>query len=146
MRGGITDSDLTEILALCPRLYAAVGWNAAQAPDWETFRACCHPQAILAPLSAGAAATIAIEDFIGAMTAQRASGELVDFNEVELGRHVEAFGNVAGVRSSFAAVMNGVERRGVTFAQIVRHEGRWLILSAIWDNEAEDRPVPADLA
>jgi hypothetical protein len=146
MRGGITDNDLTEILALCPRLYAAVGWTAEQAPDWQTFRDCCHPQAILAPLSAGAAATIAIEDFVGAMNAQRSSGALTDFSEIELGRHVEAFGNVASVRSSFVAVMNGVERRGVTFAQIVRHEGRWLILSAIWDNEAEGRPVPADLA
>lgn len=146
MRGGITDNDLTEILALCPRLYAAVGWNPEQAPDWESFRACCHPQAILAPLSGGSAATIAIPDFVDAMTAQRASGDLVDFSEVELGRHVEAFGNVASVRSSFTAVMNGAERRGVTFAQIVRHEGRWLILSAIWDNEAEGRPVPADLA
>ncbi|MDT9599142.1 nuclear transport factor 2 family protein [Sphingosinicella rhizophila] len=146
MRGGITDQDLEEILALCPRLYAAVGWNADKAPDWETFRACCHSQAILAPLSAGAAATIAIEDFIAAMEAQRASGELEDFREDELGRHVEAFGNVASVRSAFVAAMNGAERRGVTFAQIVRHEGRWVILSAIWDNETDEIKLPADLA
>jgi len=146
MRGGISDHDLDEILALCPRLYEAVGWNTQKAPDWETFRACCHPQAILAPLSSGAVGTIAIEDFITGMTAQRASGELKDFSEVELGRHVEAFGNGASVRSAFVAVMNGAERRGVTFAQIVRHEGNWLILSAIWDNESDSVTVPADLA
>jgi hypothetical protein len=146
MRGGISDGDLDEILALCPRLYQAVGWDEHKAPDWDVFRACCHPQAILAPVSSGAASTIAIEDFITGMTAQRASGDLTDFSEVELGRHVEAFGNVASVRSAFVAVMNGEERRGVTFAQIVRHDGRWLILSAIWDNETDSNTVPADLA
>ncbi len=143
--GGITDKDLDDILALCPRLYEAVGWNPAKAPDWSTFRTCCHPQATLAALSSGAAMPIPIEAFITAMDEQRAAGALVDFSEDEIARHVEAFGNVAGVRSSFVAVMNSETRRGVTFAHIVRHEGRWVILSATWDNEDEGKTIPASL-
>lgn len=142
---GITDTDLDDILALCPRLYAAVGWNAGKAPDWETFRTCCHPDATLAALSSGAASPISVETFITAMNEQRASGALSDFSEIEIARHVEAFGNVAGVRSSFVAEMNGETRKGVTFAHIVRHEGRWVILSAIWDNEADGKNMPASL-
>lgn len=142
---GITDTDLDDILALCPRLYAAVGWNAQKAPDWGTFRACCHPDATLAALSAGTASPIPVETFVVAMNEQRQSGALTDFSEVEIARHVEAFGNVAGVRSSFVAEMNGEKRRGITFAQIVRHEGRWVILSAIWDNEGDGKTIPASL-
>lgn len=142
---GITDTDLDDILALCPRLYAAVGWNAQKAPDWDTFRACCHPAATLAALSSGAASPIPVETFVVAMTEQRATGALTDFSEVEIARHVEAFGNVASVHSSFIAEMNGEKRRGVTFAQIVRHEGRWVILSAIWDNEDDGKIIPASL-
>lgn len=145
MPGSITDADLEDILALCPRLYGAVGWNAGKAPDWDTFRACCHPDATLAALSSGAASPIAVETFVAAMNAQRAAGALADFSEIEIARHVEAFGNVAGVRSSFIAEMNGEKRRGVTFAHIVRHEGRWVILSAIWDNEGDEKSMPASL-
>jgi hypothetical protein len=142
---GITDTDLDDILALCPRLYAVVGWDAEKAPDWDIFRACCHPDATLAALSSGAASPIPVEVFIAAMNEQRATGALADFSEVEIARHVEAFGNVAGVRSSFIAEMNGERRRGVTFAHIVRHEGRWVILSAIWDNEGDGKTIPASL-
>ncbi|QIB66461.1 hypothetical protein [Kineobactrum salinum] len=144
MNTGITDDDLKAIKALCPRLYAAVGWGAGTLPDWQAFRACCHPQAVLAPLSSGSASTIGVESFVAAMEEQRASGTLTDFSETELANSVEAFGNVASVRSSFVTVLNGEQRRGVTFAQIVRHDNNWLILSAIWDNESETLQLPAD--
>ena len=39
----------------------------------------------------------------------------------------------------------GIDRRGVTFAHLVREEGRWLILAAAWENEREGAPLPADL-
>lgn len=144
MNTGITEQDLEAIRALCPRLYAAVGWNADKLPDWDAFRACCHPQAVLAPLSSGTAAAIAVEDFVATMEEQRACGTLTDFSEIELGNSVEAFGNVANVRSSFVTVLNGEQRRGVTFAQVVRHNDHWLILSAIWDNESDTLQLPAD--
>ncbi len=79
------------------------------------------------------------------MQGQISGGELNSFSERELSHHIEAFGNIANVRSSFVAAMNGVERKGVTFAQMVRHAGRWLIWSAIWDNESADAAVPANL-
>jgi hypothetical protein len=49
------------------------------------------------------------------------------------------------VRSSFVATIDGAARRGVTFAHIVREDGRWVILTAIWENEREDAPLPAAL-
>lgn len=143
--GGISESDRRELLALCPRLYAAVGWQEGKQPDWTVFRSCFHPEAILAPMSSGVAATIKLETFIQGMQAQLAAGELKTFSEWEVAHHLEAFAHIADVRSTFVASMNGVERKGVTFAQMVRHDGRWVILSVIWDNESPGVPVPAHL-
>lgn len=141
----LSQTDIDEIAALCPRLYAAVGWGPGQAPDWALFRSCCHGQAVLVPMGSGAASPIPLETFIAAMEEQRTSGALAALSEEEIGGAVEGYGNLASVRSSFVATMDGVSRRGVTYAHIVRDEGRWVILAAIWENEREDAPLPAAL-
>lgn len=141
----LTEQDIAEIGAVCPRLYAAVGWDADKAPDWDVFRACCHGQAVLVPMGGGAAAPIPLDSFVAGMDGQRRSGAITTFSEIELGHAVEGYGNLASVRSSFVATIDGVERRGVTFAHLVREDGRWVIIHAIWENEREDVTLPADL-
>lgn len=142
--GGISEKDLAEILALSPRMYESVGWGPQKVPDWQTFRSCCHPEGVLSPLSSGKSTPVTVETFIAGMEEQRKSGAVTSLAETELSHHVEAFGNVASVRSVFNAIINGQARKGVTFAVMVRHDGRWVILSAVWDNEAEGKPVPAN--
>ncbi|WP_347271264.1 hypothetical protein [Rhizorhabdus histidinilytica] len=141
----LTETDLAEIGAVLPRLYAAVGWSATKAPDWDVFRRCCHRQAVLVPMGSGAATPVPLDAFVAGMEGQRASGAIRSFDEVELGHRVEGYGNLASVRSSFVATIDGIDRRGVTFAHLVREEGRWLILAAAWENEREGAPLPADL-
>ena len=79
------------------------------------------------------------------MEGQRTSGAVATLSEEELGHAVEGYGNLASVRSAFVATIDGAARRGVTYAHIVRDEGRWVILTAIWENEREDAPMPAAL-
>jgi hypothetical protein len=141
----LTETDRDAISALCPRLYAAVGWGPGRDPDWETFRACCHSQALLVPMGGGAALPIPLETFVAGMEGQRTSGAIAMLGEEEIGHAVEGYGNLASVRSSFVATIDGTSRRGVTYAHIVRDEGRWVILAAIWENEREDAPLPAAL-
>jgi hypothetical protein len=141
----LTETDRAEIAALCPRLYAAVGWGPDQAPDWDTFRDCCHDQAVLVPMGSGTASPIPIATFIAGMEEQRTSGAVTALSEEEIAHAVEGYGNLASVRSSFVATIDGAARRGVTYGHIVRDEGRWVILTAIWENEREDAPLPAAL-
>lgn len=141
----LTETDRAEIAALCPRLYAAVGWGPDRAPDWDTFRACCHGQAVLVPMGSGAASPIPLETFIAGMDGQRTSGAVTSLSEEEIGHAVEGYGHLASVRSAFVATIDGAVRRGITYAHIVRDEGRWVILTAIWENEREDAPLPAAL-
>lgn len=138
-----SSADTEDIAAVLPRLYAAVEWNAERAPDWGAFRACCHPQVLFVPMGSGAATPIGLEPFIAGMEAQRGSGAVGALREVETSRAVEGYANLASVRSSFTAVIDGAERRGVTFAHLVREEdGRWLIVAAAWENERDGEPLP----
>lgn len=146
MSARLTASDIEEIGAVCPRLYEAVGWSAGKAPDWAAFRDCCHPQILLVPLGSGAPTPIGLEAFIEGMEGQRTSGAVRQLSEVETGREVTGYANLASVRSSFIATINGVERRGVTFAHLVRENGRWRIVATAWENEREDDPLPSELA
>lgn len=145
MAGGLSQADRAEIETVCPRLYAAVGWGDGKVPDWAAFRACCHPQAMLVPMGSGAATPIPLDDFIVGMEQQRTSGALGSLEEREIAGAVSGFGNLASVRSTFVATIDGAERRGVTWALLVREGGRWLIIATAWENENDERPLPADL-
>lgn len=64
------------------------------------------------------------------------------FYEVEIGRRVDLFGNIAHVWSAYEARRapddTVPERRGVNSIQLFRDgEGRWRIVAMIWDNERE---------
>ena len=62
------------------------------------------------------------------------------FYEVETGRRIDLFGNMAHVWSHYEARNSpgdaNVERRGINSIQLFRHpEHGWRIISMIWDNE-----------
>ena len=64
------------------------------------------------------------------------------FYEVETGRRIDVFGNVAHVWSNYEARTSpddaDVERRGINSIQLFRHpELGWRIIHMIWDNERQ---------
>jgi hypothetical protein len=70
-----------------------------------------------------------------------------DFYEVEIGRRIVLFGNIAHVWSAYEARRAiddaAPERRGINSIQLFRHaEVGWRIVSMIWDNEREGVRVP----
>ena len=63
-----------------------------------------------------------------------------DFHEVETGRRIDLFGNIAHVWSGYEARTApddaAAERRGINSIQLFRHpELGWRIIHMIWDNE-----------
>jgi len=63
-----------------------------------------------------------------------------DFFEIETGRRIDVFGNMAHVWSSYEARKAPSdelpERRGINSIQLFRHPDQgWRIISMIWDNE-----------
>jgi hypothetical protein len=70
------------------------------------------------------------------------------FYEIEIGRRLDVFGNMAHVWSAYEArtALDDAkpERRGINSIQLYRDEtGRWQITSMIWDNEREGLALPS---
>lgn len=61
------------------------------------------------------------------------------FLEEEIDHQCEVFGNIARVRSIYRSVFGSGplarEGRGVNYYNLIREDGRWKIMSIIWDNE-----------
>ena len=63
-----------------------------------------------------------------------------DFFEIEIGRRIDLFGNIAHVWSAYEARRSlddeAPERRGINSIQLFNHpEEGWKIIHMIWDNE-----------
>ena len=72
------------------------------------------------------------------------------FFEVEIGRRIDVFGNIAHVWSAYearAALDDAKpERRGINSIQLFKDPERgWRIMSMIWDNERAGLALPPEL-
>ena len=70
------------------------------------------------------------------------------FTEVELGRKIERFGNVATVLSSYEGKVQStgkVVTRGVNIFSLYFDGKRWWIQTMLWDEETQQNPIPAEL-
>jgi hypothetical protein len=70
------------------------------------------------------------------------------FTEVELGRKIERFGNVATVLSSYEGKVQStgkVATRGVNIFSLYFDGKRWWIQTMSWDEEGPENPIPAEL-
>ena len=70
------------------------------------------------------------------------------FSEVELGRKIERFGNVATVLSSYEGHVQStgkVVTRGVNIFSLYSDGKRWWIQTMLWDEEGPGNPIPAEL-
>ena len=70
-----------------------------------------------------------------------------DFFEVEIGRRIDLFGNIAHAWSAYEArsALDDAEpeRRGINSIQLFRDPERgWRIVAMIWDNEREGVTLP----
>lgn len=70
------------------------------------------------------------------------------FTEVELGREIRRFGNVATVLSSYEGRVQStgkVVTRGVNIFSLYYDGKRWWIQTMMWDEESPENPIPANL-
>ena len=70
-----------------------------------------------------------------------------DFYESEVMRKTFRFGDMVAAFSTYEARNKPDEApiaRGINSIQLVFNEGRWWILSVMWDNETKENPVPGE--
>lgn len=143
-------ADVESIDTILGALYGVISGPAGER-DWDRFRSLFAPRATLAPTAPRPDGTttiriLSVEEYI------QAAGEFFrrePFYEVETGRNLERFGNVASVMSGYAsrrAPDQDPFARGVNAITLLTDGTRWYVLSIAWDVDREGNPLPADLA
>jgi len=141
-------SEEAEIGAVVDEMYDMISGPAGPR-DWDRQAACFHPEA--RQMRTGVDENgkpwikiMSLDEYRENTTPFFAAN---NFFEVEIGRRIDVFGNMAHVWSAYEARSalgdEKPERRGINSIQLYRDEtGRWQIISMIWDNEREGLSIP----
>lgn len=125
-------SDESDIGAVIDEMYAMI--SGPKGPrDWSRQKGVFHPAARQMRTGVDADG----KPWIKIMTPEEYAADTTpffaatDFHETEIAREIVVFGNVAQAWSTYQAN----DRRGVNFIHLYKGaDGRWLIVSVIWDN------------
>ena len=69
------------------------------------------------------------------------------FLRIEIMRKMNRFGNMVQAFSTYEArnSMDGDPiARGINSIQLLKKDGRWWIVTVMWDNESKDNPIPEE--
>jgi hypothetical protein len=127
-------------------LYEIVSGPANGAKDWARLERLHAPGAIITPTQhiglRFAAAPQTLSRFIALNQRLFANR---GFYERETSQRVERFGHIAHVWSSYETREQAdgpVEARGINSFQLLHDGQRWCVLSATWDTDTSDHPMP----
>ncbi|MEE2692813.1 MAG: hypothetical protein VX640_14865 [Pseudomonadota bacterium] len=147
-RAGADPKDGESIDSIMNAVYDVISGPAGEARDWDRFRALFIDGARLiprAPKNPAGAVVLTPEDYI------TRSGPVLErdgFFEQEIGRKVDQYGDIAQVFSAYAAKRNADDAepfmRGINSFQLMKHEGRWRVVTIFWQAETPDNPVPEE--
>ena len=133
--------DEEKIGAIIDEMYAMISGPAGPR-DWSRQAHCFLPEARqvrtwVDEQGRPAMKSMSLDDYARETSSFFASNP---FYEVETGRRIDLFGNIAHVWSRYEARRSpddaDLERRGINSIQLFRHpELGWRIIHMIWDNE-----------
>jgi len=143
--------DRAAIGAVVDEMYAMISGPAGPR-DWSRQANCFHPAARQIRTWIGEDGRVdcrimGLDDYARDTTPFFAANP---FYEVEIGRRIDLFGNMAHVWSAYEARTSpeagAPERRGINSIQLYKDPERgWRIMAMIWDNERAGVAIPDPL-
>lgn len=143
-------ADVASPEAIVSAAYEAIARRPGESYQWDRFRSLFLPSARLIPnteQTGGEFRVLAVQEFIAWVDGATQVGGPDDegFREEALSNTVERYGDIAHVFSSYRRRFwseDEVLGRGINTFQLVRHDGRWWIVSIAWDEESGAGPIP----
>lgn len=141
--------DVASLDAIMKAVYDVISGDAGQPRDWDRFRTLFHKDARLIPsgvnpqTKVAGATVLTPEDYI-----KRAGPTLLKdgFHERELARHVDIYGNIAQVFSTYHAFRKSDDKtpflRGINSFQLLNDGKRWWVVTIYWQAETPEVPIP----
>ena len=141
-------ADVISIDAIIKALYAVISGPMGRPRDWNRFRTLFLRGARLIattprPDGTSGLRVLDVEGYI-----QSADPAFVKngFFEREVARRQDRFGNIAHLFSTYESRHATEDRRpfarGINSIQLIRDEGRWWLVTVIWDSERPNNPLP----
>jgi hypothetical protein len=144
-------SDVASIDAIMAAVYDVISGDAGVERNWLRFRSLFYPGARMIPTGRNAKTGHVAAVFITPEAYIRSNGPFLTkqgFHEREIHRHVDTFGNIAQVFSSYEARHKlGDEKpflRGINSIQLFNDGKRWWVLTIAWSAENEQNPLPEE--
>ena len=145
--------DAVSVDAIVAALYASVSYAPGAMPDFDRMRGIFLPVGMLIPPkrpNEDIFSTLDVDQFAErfkkGMAARKEKGEPGGFQEKEIGRRTDCFGNVCQIfstyESKYAVSDEKPFTRGINSMQLVKDGRRWWIASVAWDVERPDNPIP----
>jgi hypothetical protein len=141
--------DVGSLDSIMKAVYDVISGDAGKPRDWDRFRSLFYADARLIPSGKNAqtgvigARVLTPEDYI-----QRAGARLEKdgFHEREIARHVDMYGNIAQVFSTYASFHKADDKdpfmRGINSFQLLNDGKRWWVVTIYWQGETPDNLIP----
>jgi hypothetical protein len=145
-------NDVVSVDAVIRAMYSAISFEPGAEPDWQRFRSLFLKGATLVPRRAGSEPEIevlSVDHFVVRSDQLLRDGAFLrrGFLEEEISRKTEQYEGIVSVFSSYQSFFADTREpfyRGINSLQVVKHKGRWWILSVAWENERSRSPIPPE--
>lgn len=141
--------DVASIDAILAALYDVISGPAGQKRDWDRMRSLFASEARMAATVKRRDGTVGkrsftVEEYIAQNAKPMEDG---GFFEKEITKHVDQYGQIAQVFSSYESRRSLSEEkpfaRGINSLSLWNDGKRWWVLSIIWQGETPENPLPA---
>ncbi len=140
--------DVGSMDAIMTAIYDVISGEKGKPRDWDRFRSLFHSSGRLIPSGKNAQTGV-----IGARastpdeyaTRAAASFANIGFFENEVARHVDIYGNIAQVFSTYESRHAPGEKpfaRGINSFQLLNDGKRWWVITIYWEAETPEHPIP----
>lgn len=146
----MTTHDFTTADGIIAALYGAISFPKGGSADIDSLRQVFIPEGrlLIPKRDQPAAQSMGVEQFIArcktVFAGDRFRGK--GFRETEINRQGFRYGNIMHILSVYEAAMTDdaetIIGRGINSIQLHWENGRWWIVSMVWDDERPDNPLP----
>jgi len=143
--------DVASLDAIMKAVYDVISGDAGKLRDWDRFRTLFHKDARLIPSGKNretgviGARGLTPEDYV-----KNAGPNLEKngFHEREISRHVDQYGNIAQVFSTYASFHKSDDKdpfmRGINSFQLLNDGKRWWVVTIYWQQESPENLIPKE--
>lgn len=143
--------DVMTVEGIIKALYESVSFMAGRQPDYDRLRSLFHPDGKLIPPKGEKETKVLVLD-VDTFNARSREHVVISglerkgFIEKEIARRSHAFGNIVHLFSTYESRHTVSDptpiQRGINSIQLLKENGRWWVISILWDVERPTNPIP----